>query len=118
MTLSDWVVEAIDRGEYTPEQVQKLVEQKIGVKRAIFAHASLETPASSRSSDDSSNESTTAEYSTFSTLPTTLDEEIHTADQDIKNDGLLGTGSRTEPAPRMSVPLDTCNWKVSTLQMP
>jgi hypothetical protein len=111
--LSDWIVEAIDRGEYEPNQVQKLVEQKIGVKRAIFAQARHESPASSRSSDDLSKDSTTAGYSTFSTLPTTLDEELHTADQDMNHDGLLGTGSRTESAPRTTIQLDTCNWKVT-----
>jgi hypothetical protein len=109
VTLSSWIVEAIDRGEYQPEQVQKLVEQKIGVKRAIFAQARLETSTSSRSSED---ESTNADYSTFSTFPTTLDEELDTAEQEIKHDGLLGFGSRTASAPRMSVQLDICNWKV------
>lgn len=108
--LSDWIVEAIDRGEYEPDQVQKLVEQKIGVKRAIFAQARRESTPSSRSS---SNESTSNDYSaSFSTLPTTLDEELDNAGQDMKHDGLLGSGNRTEPAPRMSVQLDTCNYKV------
>ena len=112
ITLSDWIVEAIDREEYTPDQVQKLVEQKIGVKRAIFAQARREGTSSSRSSDELSIESTDADYSTFSTLPTTLDEEIGTVDQDMKPSGMLGTASGPAATPRMSVQKDICNWKV------
>lgn len=112
ITLSDWIVEAIDREEYTPDQVQKLVEQKIGVKRAIFAQARREGTSSSRSSGESSNESTTAGYSTVSTLPTTIDEEIDTAEQDMKFNGMLGTTSATQKTPRMSLQKDICNWKV------
>ena len=112
--LSDWIVEAIDRGEYTPDQVQKLVEQKIGVKRAIFAHARVETCPSTRSSNDSSNESATADYSTFSTLPTldtTLDEELCSAEKNEKTEGARSSGHISQTGCRMSVQLNACDFK-------
>lgn len=114
VTLSDWIVEAIDRGEYTPDQVQKLVEQKIGVKRAIFAQARRETPPSSRSSSESSTESATGDYSTFSTLPTlntTLDEELRSADQNEKTDDSRDGEPSLQAGSRMSIQLNTCDWK-------
>ena len=108
--LSDWIVESIDRGEYTPDQVQKLVEQKIAVKRAIFAQARPETPTSSSNSDQSSDISVSPGNSTFSTLPTTLDEEPRAADEVEKADRSLNNESGAEAITRMSVPLNTCDF--------
>lgn len=108
--LSDWMVEAIDRGEYTPNQVQKLVEQKIAVKRAILAQSCPKTPPSSSSSVQSSNISHSADNSTFSSIPTTLDEELCAADQDERADLSLSNGSETEATPRVSVQLSICDF--------
>ncbi len=72
--LSQWMYESVLKGQYTVEQFSTLLEQRQGVKNAIFAQSERAgTPATSTSSDSTSSDF--GNNTTLTSIATSCDDE-------------------------------------------